>query len=86
MRTDQRLLCLLPILVVILAGCQNDQDPVGIGPPLQMAEGVVVEVHDESPVDGNVVVVLRQDDDTLLSAYLPSLFTSPPPASSTSRV
>lgn len=70
------------ILAAAATGCA---DPAaGPGDGFDRLSGTVTAVYDDMASDGGAGLWLRGDgDEQVLHAYLPSLFTSPPPSEAT---
>lgn len=73
------------IACLIAAAATGCADPAaGPGDGLDRVSGTVTVVYDDLASDGGAGLWLRGDkDDQLQHAYLPSLFTSPPPSEAT---
>lgn len=75
-------LVLLASLFVPFLGCGND-GPLNPAPGTVVVTGTVIEVRDDTPVDGGVTIMVetsRQETERLI---FPSLFTEPPPSQQT---
>lgn len=73
-----RTLLIAAIISVTAGGCADD----GASPRerLTTIAGTVVGLRDDFPVDGGAEILLRDDANGLVRrAYLPSIFTYPPP-------
>jgi hypothetical protein len=65
-----------------LPGC-GDDDPVDPGTGAVVVAGTVVEVRDETPFDGGVVITITTAQAATERLLFPSLHTSPPPSQQT---
>ena len=83
-------------IVLISLGCSDDtgQIPEGLNsdvitntdPDPIVVTGTVVEIADDVPVDGGVIIDLKVGDGQTEVLYLPSFFTTPPPPENNQRV
>lgn len=81
MRTLPRT-CLPALLVCVAAGCGDSTGPSR--DDRDQLRGTVESVYDDMPTDGGAGLWLVDDaDGALKHAYLPSLFTAPPPDEAT---
>lgn len=69
----------LSLAPVVTAGCSHQASAPDDGST--RVTGTVIAIDDRAPVDGEAAITLdRPGGDDDVRAYLPSLFTSPPPA------
>jgi len=94
---SQKLVVSVLIFVVLISlGCSDDtgQVPAGLNsdaitkpdPDPVVVTGTVVEIADEVPVDGGVIIDLEVADGRTEVLYLPSFFTTPPPPENNQKV
>ena len=80
MKSNAGLFLTLALLLTAFLGCSEDSPTDKNGEPGgDIAVGVITDIVDSTPVDGGIDIVLALDGGGTDRAFMPSLFTEPPP-------